>query len=111
MTFGGVLERRQAGFLGSLLAWGKPGDYRDPEHVAEWVGQIVVQLRMPRTPAPAPTGGRRRCAAAPRPRSTTRVGRVIDGAAEGGILHRLAIAGTAGRGRRTRTSGRDVLSD
>lgn len=49
MTFGGVLEPKSTGFLSSLLSWGKPGDYRDPRLVEEWVGRIVTRLDQPRT--------------------------------------------------------------
>lgn len=49
MTFGGVLEPKTRGFLASLMSWGKPGDFRDPQHVAEWVELIVLRLAQPRT--------------------------------------------------------------
>jgi menaquinone-dependent protoporphyrinogen oxidase len=49
MTFGGVLEPKSSGFLSSLLSWGKPGDFRDPQHVKEWVDLIVTRLDQPRT--------------------------------------------------------------
>jgi menaquinone-dependent protoporphyrinogen oxidase len=49
MTFGGFLEPKHRGFLSSLMAWGKPGDYRDPEQVKEWVELIVARLAQPRT--------------------------------------------------------------
>jgi menaquinone-dependent protoporphyrinogen oxidase len=44
MTFGGVLEKRPSRFLSALLAWGKPGDFRDRDHVDEWVERIVARL-------------------------------------------------------------------
>jgi len=49
MTFGGVLERRTGGFFGSLFAWGKSGDFRDPQQVAEWVELIAARIAEPRT--------------------------------------------------------------
>jgi menaquinone-dependent protoporphyrinogen oxidase len=49
MTFGGVLEERSSRFLSALLSWGKPGDYRDPQHVREWVEQIAPKLGEPKT--------------------------------------------------------------
>jgi menaquinone-dependent protoporphyrinogen oxidase len=49
MTFGGYLEPKSTGFLGSLLSWGKPGDYRDPHQVEEWVERLVAHLDEPRT--------------------------------------------------------------
>jgi menaquinone-dependent protoporphyrinogen oxidase len=45
MTFGGYLAKPRGGFLGAALAWGKPGDYRDPEQVSEWVRRIVGRIR------------------------------------------------------------------
>lgn len=48
MTFGGVLAAGSTGFFASLLRWGKPGDYRDPAHVREWVGRIVERIGQPR---------------------------------------------------------------
>jgi menaquinone-dependent protoporphyrinogen oxidase len=45
MTFGGYLAKPRGGFLGAALAWGKPGDYRDPEQVQEWVRRIAGRLR------------------------------------------------------------------
>lgn len=49
MTFGGVLEPKSSGLLASLMSWGKPGDFRDPKHVEEWVELIVARLAQPRT--------------------------------------------------------------
>jgi menaquinone-dependent protoporphyrinogen oxidase len=43
MTFGGMLEPKPSKLL-SLMSWGKPGDYRDPQQVAEWVELIVPRL-------------------------------------------------------------------
>lgn len=48
MTFGGVLESKPTGRLSSLFAWGKPGDYRDPQQVVEWVERIVAKLGEPK---------------------------------------------------------------
>jgi menaquinone-dependent protoporphyrinogen oxidase len=45
MTFGGRLAKPRGGFLGSMLAWGPPGDYRDGEQVTEWVRRIVARLK------------------------------------------------------------------
>jgi menaquinone-dependent protoporphyrinogen oxidase len=47
MTFGGVLEKRPSRFLSALLAWGKPGDFRDRQQVDEWVERIIVRLNEP----------------------------------------------------------------
>jgi menaquinone-dependent protoporphyrinogen oxidase len=49
MTFGGYLEAKSSRFLSSLLSWGKPGDYRDPQHVNEWTERVIAQLGEPRT--------------------------------------------------------------
>jgi menaquinone-dependent protoporphyrinogen oxidase len=46
MTFGGRLAKPRGGFLGSMLAWGPPGDYRDGEQVTEWVRRIVARLKV-----------------------------------------------------------------
>jgi menaquinone-dependent protoporphyrinogen oxidase len=53
MTFGGVLEKRPSRFLSALLAWGKPGDFRDREHVEEWVERIIARLGEPLAEATA----------------------------------------------------------
>lgn len=141
MTFGGVLDHQPGGFLGSLLAWGKPGDFRDPEHVAEWVARIVVQLAMPPTPVTAPTVDERRTDDAARsgnssgmatpsgtaktsatatPSATgqtgdavhiSRAGSTGESGGGGGILRRLASAGTAGEAEEDEDLGLDVLSD
>jgi menaquinone-dependent protoporphyrinogen oxidase len=47
MTFGGVLEKRPSRFLSALLAWGKPGDFRDRQQVEEWVERIIIRLNEP----------------------------------------------------------------
>jgi menaquinone-dependent protoporphyrinogen oxidase len=54
MTFGGVLEKRPSRFLSALMAWGKPGDFRDRQHVDEWVERIINRLNepMPETTTP-----------------------------------------------------------
>jgi menaquinone-dependent protoporphyrinogen oxidase len=61
MTFGGVLEATSKGRLASLLAWGKPGDFRDPTHVAEWIEHVATRLGEPRSmvilPALEPDSG------------------------------------------------------
>lgn len=44
MTFGGVYQPTSTGFLASLISWGKPGDFRDPQQVAEWAELIVNRL-------------------------------------------------------------------
>jgi menaquinone-dependent protoporphyrinogen oxidase len=49
MTFGGVLEPKSRSFFASFMSWGKPGDFRDPQQVAEWVERIVARLAEPRT--------------------------------------------------------------
>jgi len=48
MTFGGVLEPKSTGFFSSLLSWGKPGDYRDPHQVTEWVDRLAALVGQPR---------------------------------------------------------------
>jgi menaquinone-dependent protoporphyrinogen oxidase len=45
MTFGGRLDKPRGGFLGSMLAWGPPGDYRDGGQVTEWVRRIAARLK------------------------------------------------------------------
>jgi len=45
-TFGGVLGDNAQGFIAkSMVKHGKGGDFRSPEHVAAWVGQIESVLR------------------------------------------------------------------
>ena len=45
-TFGGVLDENAKGFIAkSMVKHGKGGDFRSPEHVAAWVGQIESVLR------------------------------------------------------------------
>jgi menaquinone-dependent protoporphyrinogen oxidase len=41
MTFGGRLEHDAKGFIAHRMAKKLAGDWRDPEHVAEWVYQII----------------------------------------------------------------------
>lgn len=48
VTFGGYLEPRSPGWLSGLLSYGRPGDYRDPAQVAEWVDRIVLRLGEPK---------------------------------------------------------------
>ena len=77
MTFGGVLEAKP-GFLAGLLSWGKPGDYRDPAQVKEWVSLIVGRLGQPRQTIVLPD-------IEPAPeRVTARVLRRLAAAGEGG---------------------------
>jgi menaquinone-dependent protoporphyrinogen oxidase len=57
MTFGGVLEAKPAGFLSSLFSWGKPGDYRDPQQVSEWVERIAAKLAEPKRTIVLPDSG------------------------------------------------------
>jgi menaquinone-dependent protoporphyrinogen oxidase len=49
MTFGGYLAGKGGRRLSSLLSWGKPGDFRDPQQVTEWVEHIVGRLDEPRS--------------------------------------------------------------
>ena len=44
MTFGGRLEPEAKGFIAHSMAKKYAGDWRDPEHVAEWVHQIVHEF-------------------------------------------------------------------
>jgi menaquinone-dependent protoporphyrinogen oxidase len=44
MTFGGRLERDAKGFVARSMAKKYAGDWRDPQHVAEWVHQIVHEF-------------------------------------------------------------------
>jgi menaquinone-dependent protoporphyrinogen oxidase len=92
MTFGGVLEKKTSGRLSSLLAWGKPGDYRDPAQVSEWVEWIVARLGEPRTTIVLPDGD------SSSERVTTR------------MLRRLAAAGEADADS-AEDLGLDVLMD
>lgn len=48
MTFGGYLEAASRRRFARLFSWGKPGDYRDPQHVDEWVERIVAGLATPK---------------------------------------------------------------
>lgn len=43
-TFGGRLEPDAKGFPASAMAKTKSGDWRDPEHVARWVDEVVGEL-------------------------------------------------------------------
>ena len=61
MTFGGYLDRQPKGFIARQMAKRSAGDWRDPEHVAEWVHYICHHMRVftavptqrtPLTPAP-----------------------------------------------------------
>ena len=40
MTFGGYLDKNPDGFIAKQMAKRMAGDWRDPEHVAEWVHHI-----------------------------------------------------------------------
>src|SRR5947209_4674982 len=42
MTFGGHLAANPDGFIARSMARKSAGDWRDPEHVAEWVRHIVA---------------------------------------------------------------------
>ena len=44
LTFGGRLEPDAKGFPASAMAKTKSGDWRDAEHVARWVDQVVDEL-------------------------------------------------------------------
>jgi len=41
MTFGGRLDAHPKGFIAGQMAKKSAGDWRDPEHVAEWVHHIT----------------------------------------------------------------------
>lgn len=43
MTFGGCLDKTPDGFVARSMAKRFAGDWRDPDHVAEWVRHIVRQ--------------------------------------------------------------------
>src|SRR4051794_24926973 len=43
-TFGGRLEPDAKGFPASAMAKSRAGDWRDPEHVARWVDEVVSEL-------------------------------------------------------------------
>jgi menaquinone-dependent protoporphyrinogen oxidase len=49
MTFGGRLEKDAKGFIARSMAKTSAGDFRDPEHVREWVDLIVRETVMPGT--------------------------------------------------------------
>jgi len=46
MTFGGYLDKHPKGFIASRMARRYAGDWRDPEHVAEWVHYICRNMRV-----------------------------------------------------------------
>jgi menaquinone-dependent protoporphyrinogen oxidase len=75
MTFGGVLAKPR-GLFGSLFAWGKPGDYRDPEQIIIWVDRIVAKFGEPKQSIVLPDA----------PSSAERI-------RPSGVLRRLATAG------------------
>lgn len=54
MTFGGVLSLDAHGFLAHSMAKKYAGDYRDPQHVADWVHQIQHDLAPAEIVLPAP---------------------------------------------------------
>jgi menaquinone-dependent protoporphyrinogen oxidase len=56
MTFGGLLDKRPSGLLG-LFAWGPQGDFRDRQHVAEWVERIAADLHGETAPTVRVIGG------------------------------------------------------
>ena len=47
MTFGGYLDEHPKGFIARQMARRYAGDWRDPEHVAEWVHTICRHMRVP----------------------------------------------------------------
>ena len=61
MTFGGRLERGAKGLFARSMAKKYAGDWRDPQHVAEWVREICHELVQAQVPVPA----RKRAAAIP----------------------------------------------
>jgi menaquinone-dependent protoporphyrinogen oxidase len=51
VTFGGRLETDARGFPAAAMAKSNAGDWRDPDHVARWVGQITSELEASQTEA------------------------------------------------------------
>jgi menaquinone-dependent protoporphyrinogen oxidase len=47
MTFGGRLEAHPGGFIAGQMAKKSAGDWRNPQHVAEWVHQICRDMTLP----------------------------------------------------------------
>src|SRR4051794_14929642 len=45
MTFGGYLDQHPKGFIARKMAKRSAGDWRDPDHVAEWVHLICEQTQ------------------------------------------------------------------
>ena len=54
MTFGGMLTTDAHGFFARSMAKKYAGDYRDPEHVADWVRQIRHDLASAEVIVPEP---------------------------------------------------------
>jgi menaquinone-dependent protoporphyrinogen oxidase len=77
VTFGGHLDRAAKGFIASRMAKRSAGDWRDPEHVAEWVHHIcrhtAVRAQVPTQQADEPaTPPVEAAAGARKPRGRTR---------------------------------------
>jgi menaquinone-dependent protoporphyrinogen oxidase len=66
-TFGGVLEKPSGGFFANLLAWGKPGDFRDPRQVAEYVERVITRFGESGAAITLPVDGSRDAADRPPP--------------------------------------------
>ncbi len=43
-TFGGCLAADAKGFIASMVAQTRAGDYRDPQQVRDWAGEIAAEL-------------------------------------------------------------------
>ena len=53
MTFGGYLDKAPNGFIARQMARKSAGDWRDPEHVAEWVHRICRRTQIAAAVFPA----------------------------------------------------------
>jgi menaquinone-dependent protoporphyrinogen oxidase len=69
MTFGGLMVQRHSRLAG-LFAWGPEGDFRDRQHVSEWVERIAEDLRPVNEPPVRLLGESRRLAGVPPQRPT-----------------------------------------
>jgi menaquinone-dependent protoporphyrinogen oxidase len=53
VTFGGRLEPDAKGFPAHAMAKKQAGDWRDPEHVREWVDEVAAALEVARSASPS----------------------------------------------------------
>ncbi|HWA65551.1 MAG TPA: flavodoxin domain-containing protein [Mycobacteriales bacterium] len=67
MTFGGMLDRRPTGLL-AMSPWRTLGDFRDRDHVAEWVDRIAAELAAGASSESEGAGSRHTGKSKPRPK-------------------------------------------